>query len=156
MTEVWKLIEATDNYYVSNLGRIKVDVEIRKPTVEKKSGKMAIGIKYRNGIRRTPAVHVLVARAFIPNPKNHRHIIHINGDKSDNMAINLKWVSAKYTANKALADGKLTTKLKEDDVVTIKELLSRNVGIDVIASRFNTTRLAISNIKRGKTWRYVK
>lgn len=36
-------------------------------------------------------VHRLVAAAFIPNPDDLPEIDHINGDKADNRASNLRW-----------------------------------------------------------------
>lgn len=45
-------------------------------------------------------VHRLIATAFVENPKNHGYVMHINGDRVDNRAENLKWI----TKNKNLLD----------------------------------------------------
>lgn len=42
-------------------------------------------------------VHVLVAKAFIPNPLNKPTVNHKDGDKSNNNRINLEWAS--YSEN---------------------------------------------------------
>lgn len=39
-------------------------------------------------------MHRLIATLFIPNPDNKPQVDHINGDKSDNRAVNLRWVDA--------------------------------------------------------------
>lgn len=38
-------------------------------------------------------VHRLVAMAFCPNPYNKKIVHHIDGDKHNNVASNLKWVT---------------------------------------------------------------
>lgn len=38
-------------------------------------------------------VHVLVAKAFIPNPEGLPEVDHLNGDRSDNRVGNLRWAS---------------------------------------------------------------
>jgi len=40
-------------------------------------------------------VHELVAKTFVPNPNNYPYIEHINGIKTDNRAVNLRWTDIK-------------------------------------------------------------
>lgn len=46
-----------------------------------------------NGKMIARSMHQLVARQFIPNPKNKRTVNHINGNKSDNRVENLEWAT---------------------------------------------------------------
>lgn len=48
----------------------------------------------KNGVYKMMKVHRLVAGAFIPNPDNLPQIHHINHDRKDNRAHNLKWVTS--------------------------------------------------------------
>lgn len=36
--------------------------------------------------------HLLVAHAFLPNPDNKKDAVHIDGNKRNNRADNLRWV----------------------------------------------------------------
>ncbi len=36
-------------------------------------------------------VHELVAKAFVPNPNNYPYVEHIDGDRTNNHANNLRW-----------------------------------------------------------------
>lgn len=89
MKEEWKSLEfkGLPNYSVSNLGRVW----------NHKSGKIWLGSKDRGGYMKLGnyCIHRLVAEAFIPNPENKPCVDHINTDRSDNRAENLRWVSHK-------------------------------------------------------------
>ena len=50
----------------------------------------------RLGINGKPFVHRLIARAFLPNPKNLPVVNHKNCDRSDNRVENLEWCTVKY------------------------------------------------------------
>lgn len=107
MMEVWKDIEGSEGrYQVSDLGRIKslgrevsnhtgklrVKEKILKQRPDKK-GYMRIDIKNNLGRKKYYGVHRLVAEAFIPNPDNKPQVNHKDGNKANNNADNLEWVT---------------------------------------------------------------
>src|SRR6266516_5570453 len=97
--EVWLPVATASNLLVSNLGSIKnKNGMIFKRSPSKRSGYIQTGLKINN-VYKTIAVHILVARVFIPNPENKPHVNHINGIKHDNRVDNLEWVTPKENAD---------------------------------------------------------
>ena len=99
MNEIWKPIEGTDGKYeVSNTGKVrclnyKQTGKTKELTAsEKVGGYLQLRVK-KNGNLKTVVVHRLVADAFIPNPDGKPEVNHIDGDKKNNNADNLEWVT---------------------------------------------------------------
>lgn len=96
--EEWKQIAETDGkYLISNYGRLKSYCRYRAIIVKPYSnqyGYYRADIR-RNGKRVTALIHRLVANAFVinDNPKDNDTVDHIDGDKHNNRASNLRWLS---------------------------------------------------------------
>ena len=65
-------------------------------TSRKEGGYLVVNLR-KNHTSRVVPVHVLVARAFIPNPDNMPTVNHKDGNKLNNNVSNLEWVS--YSEN---------------------------------------------------------
>lgn len=96
--EHWKPVDGTKGrYYISDCGRLKsycrCNARLIKPYCNQHNYLRAD--IWREGKRETALIHRLVAQAFIQNdnPKDKDTIDHIDGNKKNNTASNLRWLS---------------------------------------------------------------
>lgn len=116
MEEIWKDIKGYDGLYqVSNFGRIKRVTTGRILKGSKDSiGYIRVNL-HKNNIPSTEKVHRLVAEAFIPNLENKPQVNHRDEDKTNNMASNLEWMTAKENIN----HGTCTQRISKSNSVPI-------------------------------------
>lgn len=100
----WAKTLRNPNYLVSNTGRIRRDGSDRDHSIRDRKGYFAVDL-YENGKRTTERVHILVAEAFVPNPDNKPMINHKDGNKHNNNAENLEWVTHKENCEHAWKTG---------------------------------------------------
>ena len=107
LKETWKTINGFPNYEVSTFGNVRnvKTGKILKPYIRnQKFGYLAIKL-FNNGQYQTLFVHVLVAKAFLPdtgrNPDGsimvgHHQVNHRDECKTNNNLLNLEWCDSKY------------------------------------------------------------
>lgn len=92
---ITKEIEGFPGYYVNSYGRVWS--EKRKKWLKgmpNSKGYLRVGLR-NNNRQSLKAIHRLVAEAFVPNddPEHKDTIDHIDGNKTNNRADNLQWLS---------------------------------------------------------------
>src|SRR5208282_2705480 len=81
-------VDDYSGYFASNLGRVRHNARILKAFY--RSSYLCVNL-YHDGEMVKHSVHVLVARAFVPNPKHLPEVNHIDGIKSHCQSGNLEW-----------------------------------------------------------------
>ena len=106
MKIVWKTIIGHPNYEINRLGKIrnKKTQLVLKPFDDCR-GYLRVRL---DGIN--CKVHVLVARQFIPNPENKRIVNHKRGNKHDNRASQLEWMTQSENIKHAWETGLIKRK----------------------------------------------
>lgn len=100
--EIWKPITQFEGLYeISNHGRVR-SLE-RICGIRRQNGSLLVGFVDKGGYYQVilrkdgknfhKKRHILVAKAFIPNPENKPTVNHKFGDKSDNRAWMLEWAT---------------------------------------------------------------
>ena len=91
--EEFRKIEEFTNYSISNLGNVRNDStgRILIPHLNT-NGYMGLTL-VKDKKKYLRYIHRLIAIAFIPNPENKKQVDHINGNKTDNVVENLRWVT---------------------------------------------------------------
>ena len=163
LVETWKPItDYEELYQISNLGNVK----------SLKRGKnlkswICKGYKQvrlcKDGVCKTYYIHRLVALTFLINPLNLKQVNHIDGIRNNNTEKNLEWCSCldniihSYKVLKTkLGENHPRATLKEQEVLKILDLLEKKTSQTEIAKIFNVSKYVIFDIKRGKSWSYLK
>ena len=93
ITETWSQIEGYSQYSISITGEVKKnDNSMRMKGTQLKAGYVVVSL-VEGKKRVSNYVHRLVGRAFVPNPEGKPVIDHIDGNKSNNHAENLRWAT---------------------------------------------------------------
>lgn len=174
--EIWFPVHGFEGLYeISNFGRCKPTVS-RYKSVEflktrKNRGYERVTL-YKNGKRKDYFVHVLVAKAFIPNPNNKPQVNHIDGDKANNHTSNLEWVTQSENQIHAKMNGLDPSTLNNPRQSTSVDMFSLDGGfiktfpsISEVERQLHINQGNISKCCAGKTgfktaggfvWKYHK
>lgn len=98
---MWKDVKGYEGYYqVSDKGQVRRLYKDRYPKILKNrpSANYYTVSLSKNCEKKTLAVHRLVAEAFLERPKGTTEVNHKDGNKLNNKAENLEWVTQKENA----------------------------------------------------------
>ena len=164
--EEWRPVVGYENYYeISSLGRLRSKKTGRYLKIHTKTRKD--GYYYNNlhkhGTKKPFLIHRLVAQAFLPNPENKYYVNHIDGNKLNNAASNLEWVTAKENEDHAYRIGiknqtgekNPTAKLTESDVIRIRQLAEEGVHYKEIAKMYNIHTSYANGLILRRTWKHI-
>ena len=134
--EIWKPIEGYGNHFeVSNYGRVRRISGGRWPCFNRElsyriapNGYILVTLRFNDG-QKSIVVHRLVAEAFVPNPHRAPFVNHIDGNKRNNCASNLEWVTAKENMAHAIRTGLRKMGDEYDYTVIHKETLPALYGL---------------------------
>lgn len=126
---------------------------------------------YKDGNRKTVTVHRLVCNAFVSNPCMYGVVNHIDGNKHNNCASNLEWVTSSMNMMRAIehglcvpqnsapcgkrGNGNINAKLCDYDIFIIRALHGLMSSTE-IASMYDVTRQNIDRIVNNVTWKHVE
>lgn len=180
--EVWKNLqfpgwkELRKKYAVSSHGRVASYTDDVHEDGKLLNGSLTTGYKslnlHRPNSKGTIYIHREVAKLFSkkPGPK-HKFVIHVNHNKLDNRAANLKWATqedvaahqqkspAKIAYKKVQASRSNGLKLNANQVKAIKKLLSdpkRKQTFRQLAEKYAVSEMTLYRIKSGENWGKVK
>ena len=106
MSEIWKIIPNYNSMYlVSDKGNV-FSVKSQKLLSIRKSKNGYFKVTLSNdGVPKCFSIHRLVAEAFIENKEGKPQVNHIDGNKRNNCADNLEWVTASENQLHAVRTG---------------------------------------------------
>jgi len=116
----------------------------------------------RCGVGRSYYIQQLVLLTFVGPKKTGQEACHLDGNRKNNSRENLIWGTHLENEAHKVAHGTVVSgskqglsKLTEDQVRLIKARLSEGSTLSSLADEYGVHFTAISQIKRGLTWRHV-
>jgi len=158
----WRFIEGFPSYEVSNIGTIRAvfgrgidqgDVRYIKGSIGS-SGYRVVTLRHCLGDHKTVFVHRLVARAFIGERPYGYYIDHKDGNKHNNRAENLRYVTCSENSLKTYReDGYMAPKRGRVRLTraNVNAILRSRESDSVLAKQFGVSIGAINDVRNGRT-----
>lgn len=177
MDEIWKdVVGFESSYEVSSLGRVRSKTRLiidRKSKRVFKGKILSPGVQsnnylgvhlYANSKSTSRLIHHLVAEAFIGKRPDRMDVDHINGDRTNNSIVNLRYLaleknrSCKYfSANpkRPIRKGK-ETRLTPELVIALRLAKQRGENITQYAKELDVAPSTVFHAADGRSWQSVK
>jgi hypothetical protein len=114
-----------------------------------------------NGIRKKYSVHRLVALNHVDGYFIGAEVRHLDGNKLNNDASNLKWGTTKENAKDRMKNGTSQigsshsqAKITESQANKVKSMLKKGYKMSSISTALDVSYYIVNDIKRGRSWGY--
>jgi hypothetical protein len=169
--EKWAIIVGTEGRYsISDHGRVRANwrdvpqrnskkrLRIDEPHMLTPYLHTTSYLRVSLGRKNYRYVHRLVALAFIPNPENKPFVDHIDGDRTNNVLSNLRWVTGRensvYGGERHRFKSQIAASKRRaihvHRAAEYRALLDSGVSLRQIAKKYNTSHSAISYALRAE------
>ena len=165
--EKWARLQQFPDYEVSNRGQVRHHDKMMS-TWANSDGYRMVTLR-APGIEKKARVHRLVAMAFCDGHRPGLEVNHKNGDKTNNHADNLEWVTTQENVihsfrlglrvpNVMLGEKNPGAKLTENDVRDIRRHAAEPYRgmFSELARRFGVSDSTIRAVVTRKCWRHVQ
>lgn len=158
--ERWRIISEAPDYEISDFGNVRNRMTGRsvKTRVVKRFGyvlvNLQVGCKGKRK-QKTFRVHRLVAKAFLANQNNLPQVDHIDGNKKNNCAWNLEWVTESENTKRAFNNGLATMSSEEHMQAMTAKTKKACIIVDVLESKkyfFSTRKEASTFFGKSYSW----
>lgn len=171
--ETWAFLPDSDNKYsVSSFGRVKShcyneEGKLRKLLYEAKTGGLKVELSV-GGKKSKMLVHRLIAEVFVENddPINKTMVTHLDGNKENNRAENLKWMNHEEWMERNKKRYKTETDadwakrgnshLNMESARLIRKLSAQGVTNVKLAKLFRISAMQVVRIKRNENWKEIE
>jgi hypothetical protein len=111
-------------------------LNLMNPVDNMKAGYLRV-VLCKEGNSKLWYIHRLVALAYIPNPENKKMVNHKNGNKRDNRAENLEWVTRAENHIHAFENGLYPKhKIHPSNKKEVYDLVKEGVPVKTVAERY--------------------
>lgn len=155
--EEMKLIDGSETDYITPSGQVYKDygnnMYYPKANFQNKAnGYIYCNITFPDG-QKQRRIHVLLAKAFIPNPNNYPIVMHLDNDKTNYKLNNLKWGTISENTQAAFDDGLQVNAKSWDDNQSIhvctfnmnKQLIKKYGSVGEASREIGVTKTTILN-----------
>jgi len=180
--EAWKPLqfagwrELRKKYAVSSQGRVASYTDNVEKDGKLLNGSLTTGYRslnlHRPNSKGTIYIHREIAKLFVrKSSPRHKYVVHVNHNKLDNRAGNLKWASqeevashqqkspAKIAYKKVQASRTVGLKLNAGQVKSIKKLINdpkRRITYKQLAKKYGVSEMTLYRIKSGENWGRIR
>ncbi|WP_185269590.1 NUMOD4 domain-containing protein [Chryseobacterium bernardetii] len=168
--EIWEDIPGYNGkYYISQYSRVKSLIK-RKPIILKRSlssGKHKVVLVGKCGRLISEDVGRLCAKVHIRPPEENEVIEYRDGNRFNNMANNLSWISRQDSRNKTLlrcrqsniklnaGESNGRAKINKIQAIEIRTLKSAGATYSQIAKKYNISIPIAQRVVEKRTWKNV-